>query len=99
MTQSDCLIFLVDFSIGRSIDPLYARHRPSSPPFITLIWLVAAVDTHAVILILAQELFHGLLPNAIVTEVIELFQFVCKLALLHLLIHLCYQVKECLLYI
>ena len=99
MTQSDCLIFLVDFSIGRTVDTLYARHRPPPALFITLIRIVTPVDTHAVILVLAQELFHGLLPNAIVTKIIELFQLVRKLALLHLLVHLCYQVKERLLHV
>ena len=99
MTQSDSLIFLVDFSIGRTIDTLYARHRPSSALFITVIRLVAPIDTHTVILILAQELFHGLLPDAIVTKIIELFQLVRKLALLHLLVHFRYQVKERLLHV
>jgi len=51
------------------------------------------------VVVLLEELFHGLLANAVVAEVVELLQFIHEVPLLHALVHLRYQVLECLFYV
>ena len=39
-------------------------------------------------------MLHSLLTDSIITKVVELFKAVSELALLHLFVHVCYQVLE-----
>ena len=61
--------------------------------------LAASVLTLTEAVALIHNLFDGLLPYAVVAEVIELLELVVELTLLHLVVHLRDQVLEGLLHV
>ena len=81
---------LVDFSVGAAVHVL--RSRYCSAPLASLFSVTLFVLP--IIALLTQLLLHGLLANAIVAEVVELFQLVNEFALPHLTVHLRDQVME-----
>ena len=82
LTNSYGLAALVNFSIGSAIYTLHSRYRSASTILPSIITLFKRI-------IILHLLFNSLLSNAIISEVVELFESICVLTFFHLLVYFC----------